>query len=178
VQGSQLREDRLVDRILPRGELLRRHRGRVRHGEADDFHLPLKVNTHGRFAMAESLYMTVWLHRRDALVIGKELREPGDVAHPAVRVVRADEQLLLISRAQLTIAGEHLEASGVLLLCVGTWRPGGDPVHQRLVIARASLELSCPPSCATPPIGFCTRRLLSGKATLIRRAFTSFVIQS
>jgi hypothetical protein len=139
VQGSQLREDRLVDRILPRGELLRRHRGRVRHGEADDFHLPLKVNTHGRFAMAESLYMTVWLHRRDALVIGKELREPGDVAHPAVRVVRADEQLLLISRAQLTIAGEHLQSRSVLFLCIWPGSARGDPAHQRLMIAGSQL---------------------------------------
>lgn len=112
-----------------------------RHDDAEDVHLIHEAGHDGRLAgCVAGRDKAVGVHRRQAVVVGQELGQGGNIRLTAVGVTSDDAELLLAARRQHSLG--RLDAHGRRLR-VGRPAEGGagrDPVAQRVVVGRAGRD--------------------------------------
>ena len=98
------------------------------------------MHAHHAFAMTHRFHRAVRLHLQHALVIGKELRQPGHIALAAIGENGLHHELLRLPRLHRPHTAGNLQLRRIGLVRLRTGSATADPVHQRLPFARAFAE--------------------------------------
>ena len=136
----ELLEDRVINGVLPRGEVGGPNLVGVRHRERDDLDEALEVDTHRGLACAQRGRNAGGRDLHGGLVVGEELREPGNVALAAIGVGGAGGDRNLVAGLQRAGDGGERELRDARLVRGRAGSAGDNPVAEQGVFAGAGGE--------------------------------------